>query len=95
MPYKGNPHPKKEKHRPLQDEIAGDALAQGKGRTKKRERQPEDEFMTDAMSNKVLLQARKQLEEVEDEEAGICRECRRPGEVQERVGYIFTRLAAT
>jgi len=70
MPYKGNPHPKKEKHRPLQDEIAGDALAQGKGRTKKRERQPEDEFMTDAMSNKVLLQARKQLEEVEDEEAG-------------------------
>ena len=64
MPYKGKAG-KKEKHIPLQDEIANDALAQGKGRTKKRERQPEDEFMTDAMSNKVLLQARKQLEEVE------------------------------
>ena len=64
MPYKGKAG-KKEKHVPLQDEIANDALAQGKGRTKKRERQPEDEFMTDAMSNKVLLQARKQLEEVE------------------------------
>ena len=64
MPYKGKAG-KKEKHAPLQDEIANDALAQGKGRTKKRERQPEDEFMTDAMSNKVLLQARKQLEEVE------------------------------
>jgi essential nuclear protein 1 len=64
MPYKGKAG-KKEKHIPLQDEIANDALAQGKGRTKKRERQPEDEFMTDAMSNKVLLQARTQLEEVE------------------------------
>ena len=64
MPYKGKAG-KKEKHVPLSDEIANDALAQGKGRTKKRERQPEDEFMTDAMSNKVLLQARKQLEEVE------------------------------
>ncbi len=64
MPYKGKAG-KKQKHVPLQDEIANDALAQGKGRTKKRERQPEDEFMTDAMSNKVLLQARKQLEEVE------------------------------
>jgi len=64
MPYKGKAG-KKEKHVPLSDEIANDALAQGKGRTKKRERQPEDAFMTDAMSNKVLLQARKQLEEVE------------------------------
>ena len=61
MPYRGNPKPKKEKHAPLEDAIANDALAQGKGRTKKRERQPEDEFMTEAMSNKVLLQARKQL----------------------------------
>jgi essential nuclear protein 1 len=70
MPYKGKAG-KKEKHAPLQDEIANDGLAQGKGRTKKRERQPEDEFMTDAMSNKVLLQARKQLEEVEaGDEAG-------------------------
>jgi len=68
MPYRGNPKPKKEKHAPLEDAIANDALAQGKGRTKKRERQPEDEFMTEAMSNKVLLQARKQLEEVEGEE---------------------------
>jgi essential nuclear protein 1 len=66
MPYKGNGGPKTGKHAPLQDEIANDGLAQGKGRTKKRERQPaEDEFMTDAMSNKVLLQARRQLEEVE------------------------------
>ena len=65
MPYKGKAG-RKEKHAPLSDEIAGDSLAQGKGRTKKRERQPEtDEFMTDAMSNKVLLQARKQLEDVE------------------------------
>ena len=64
MPYKGKAG-KIAKHQPLQDEIANDGLAQGKGRTKKRERQPEDEFMTDAMSNKVLLQARRQLEEVE------------------------------
>ena len=69
--YKGKAG-KKEKHAPLEDEIANDKLAQGKGRTKKRERQPEDEFMTNAMSNKVLLQARKQLEEVEaeDEDGG-------------------------
>jgi essential nuclear protein 1 len=65
MPYKGKAG-KKEKHIPLSDEIANDSLAQGKGRVKKRERQPEvDEFMTDAMSNKVLLQARRQLEDVE------------------------------
>ena len=67
MPYKGKAG-KVAKHKPLQDDIANDALAQGKGRTKKRERQAEDEFMTDAMSNKVLLQARKQLEEVEGAE---------------------------
>ena len=64
MPYKGKAG-KAGKHQPLQDEIANDSLAQGKGRSKKRERQPEDDFMTDAMSNKVLLQARKQLDEVE------------------------------
>ena len=81
MPYKGKAG-KKEKHVPLQDEIANDALAQGKGRTKKRERQPEDEFMTDAMSNKVLLQARKQLEEVEaGDDDGDALQCERTDSV--------------
>jgi hypothetical protein len=81
MPYKGKAG-KKEKHVPLQDEIANDALAQGKGRTKKRERQPEDEFMTDAMSNKVLLQARKQLEEAEaGDDDGDALQCERTDSV--------------
>ena len=69
MPYKGTgklPGNLKAKNAPLADQLANDKLAQGKGRTKKRERQPEeDDFMTDAMSNKVMLAARQQLEEVE------------------------------
>ena len=69
MPYKGSgklPGNQSGKNKPLADQLTGDKLAQGKGRTKKRERQPEeDDFMTDAMSNKVMLAARQQLEEVE------------------------------
>ena len=69
MPYKGTgklPGNLKAKNAPLADQLANDKLAQRKGRTKKRERQPEeDDFMTDAMSNKVMLAARQQLEEVE------------------------------
>ena len=61
MPYKGTgklPGNLKAKNAPLADQLANDKLAQGKGRTKKRERQPEeDDFMTDAMSNKVMLAA--------------------------------------
>ena len=63
MPYKGTgklPGNLKAKNAPLADQLANDKLAQGKGRTKKRERQPEeDDFMTDAMSNKVMLAARQ------------------------------------
>ena len=65
MPYKGSgklPGNQSGKNKPLADQLTGDKLAQGKGRTKKRERQPEeDDFMTDAMSNKVMLAARQQL----------------------------------
>eukprot|EP00227_Mantoniella_beaufortii_P018753 CAMPEP_0197592698 /NCGR_PEP_ID=MMETSP1326-20131121/15253_1 /TAXON_ID=1155430 /ORGANISM="Genus nov. species nov., Strain RCC2288" /LENGTH=42 /DNA_ID= /DNA_START= /DNA_END= /DNA_ORIENTATION= len=42
MGYKGKAT-KAGKHVALEAEIENDGLAQGKGRTKKRERQPEDE----------------------------------------------------
>ena len=45
MPYKGKAT-KGGKHAPLENEIEGDGLAQGKGRSKKRERQPDDQLMT-------------------------------------------------
>lgn len=65
--------PKKETHSlPIDRQIEQDNVAPErnpkKQKEKKRSRQPEEDFIHDNLSNKIMAQARKQLEDIEREE---------------------------
>jgi essential nuclear protein 1 len=65
--------PKKETHSlPIDRQIEQDSVAPErnpkKQKEKKRSRQPEEDFIHDNLSNKIMAQARKQLEDIEREE---------------------------
>ena len=65
--------PKKETHSlPIDQQIEQDNVAQErnpkKQKEKKRSRQPEEDFIHDSLSNKIMAEARKQLEDIEKEE---------------------------
>ena len=65
--------PKKETHSlPIDRQIEQDSVAPErnpkKQKEKKRSRQPEEDFLHDNLSNKIMAQARKQLEDIEREE---------------------------
>ena len=65
--------PKKETHSlPIDRQIEQDNVAPErnpkKRKEKKRSRQPEEDFIHDNLSNKIMAQARKQLEDIEREE---------------------------
>ena len=65
--------PKKEMHSlPIDRQIEQDNVAPErnpkKQKEKKRSRQPEEDFIHDNLSNKIMAQARKQLEDIEREE---------------------------
>ena len=65
--------PKKETHSlPIDQQIEQDNVAQErnpkKQKEKKRSRQPEENFIHDSLSNKIMAEARKQLEDIEKEE---------------------------
>ena len=67
--------PKKETHSlPIDRQIEQDNVAPErnpkKQKEKKRSRQPEEDFIHDNLSNKIMAQARKQLEDIEREEKG-------------------------